>query len=296
LKLRFILNRGQVLNCICPFILSAHREQKGLKMENEGTETATGELNGQESHESERGQEVTPEAKILEIAAAVGWKEGGPLDAETFLKTMPGRFKEQSSELKSIKKMVEHNNKLVTQTINQKVQEQLAVADEQRNAAILRGDVAAVKTIDKQIQTLESSQTKEHVDDGIKPEVQEFIARNSAWFDKDAKMTRRAIAYKDEFFSDNPNGSLTAAMEYAENELKKAFPDKFSDKTYTPPPTGVEGGTNIGTKSEPWQQVKTKMSTFEKSAMDDMISQIKAVNPKYTEKEYIEAFISEGRK
>jgi hypothetical protein len=38
------------------------------------------------------------------------------------------------------------------------------------------------------------------------------------------------------------------------------------------------------------------MSGFEKEAMTDMVKQIQAVNPKYTEKDYIDAYMTEGRK
>ena len=194
--------------------------------------------------------------------------------------------------------MVATNNRLVTETIKQKVQEQLASVEFEREAAITRGDVQQVKAFDRQIKEIEQ---KANIEPAVAPEVREWISHNP-WFDVDKKMTRRAVAFKDEYFADNPNGTLDEALEYAEEELKRSFPDKFKkpdeegkpDKK--PAAAAVESASSQTSNTQQWQQVKTKMSGFEKEAMADMVKQIQTVNPKYTEKDYIEAYMTEGRR
>ena len=230
----------------------------------------------------------TPAAneEIIQLAKDAGWREDGQWDAKTFLKKKSIQATEQGRELKTIKRMVETNNKLVTQTIQQKVQEQLALAQTQKEQAIYNQDIEQVKAIDAQIETLKKNQPTD-----IPAEALEFIDRNP-WIDTDKKLVRKAVFYRDEYFSDNPNGSLSDALNYAEKEMRREYPDKAGIKAaYVAPPSGVESGKTTGSKSEPWQQEKSKMTPFEKQAMDDMIKQIKQINPKYSEKEYIETFM-----
>jgi hypothetical protein len=93
----------------------------------------------------------------------------------------------------------------------------------------------------------------------MKPEVQDFIMRNG-WFDKDQKMTRRAIVYKDEYFAENPDGSLEDALQYVETEIKKAFSDKFAPRervVQQPSPVEGAGSRTIGGKIDPVSKIKT---------------------------------------
>jgi hypothetical protein len=163
----------------------------------------------------------------------------------------------------------------------------------EKDKAILAGDVNQVKAIDKQIKEIEKTEIPK--ESGIRPEVKDFVIRNP-WFDKDVKMTRRTVAYKDEFFADNPNGSLKEALEYAEAEIKKAFPDKFEPEpgNKKPAAAAVESPNAQGGNTATWQQMKAKMNSFEKDSMADILKQTHNGKAITTEKAYIEALMAAG--
>lgn len=249
--------------------------------------------------EEGREPEVKPEVeqkpdKIIEIAKAVGWKENGPLDAETFLTTMPGRFQDQTRTMQELKKSVEGITKHFSKTVEAQVRERLTTMEARKEEAIIAGDVAQVKQIDKEIKEIERTEIPQESD--VRPEVQAFIEKHE-WFDKDRKMTKRAIAFKEEYFDDNPNGTLKDALAYAELELKKAFPDKFEQpaaESRKLAAAAVESPNAQGGKTESWQQMKSKMTSFEKDSMADILTQTHNGKPITTEKAYIESLMAAG--
>jgi hypothetical protein len=161
----------------------------------------------------------------------------------------------------------------------------------EKEAAILKGDVVQVKAIDKQLREIEKTEIPKA--DDIRPEVKDFMEKHP-WFDKDAKMTRRTIAFKDEFFADNPSGSMKDALEYAEAEIKQAFPDKFEPVKAKPAAAAVESPNAQGGNTATWQQAKVKMNSFEKESMADILKQTHNGKPITTEKAYIEALMAAG--
>ncbi len=231
--------------------------------------------------------------KIVEIAKAVGWKEGGPLDAETFIKGMPGRFHDQTRTMQELKRSVEGITKHFATTVERQVQERVANLEASKEQAILAGDVKTVKEIDKQIKDAEKTEIPKG--NAIAPEVKDFVDRNT-WFDKDAKMTRRAVAYKDEYLLDNPGADLKDALDYAEAEVKKAFPDKFeaTETVKRPTAAAVESPNGGASNTQTWQGMKAKMNSFEKEAMADILKQTHNGKPITTEKAFIESMMASG--
>lgn len=249
------------------------------------------EENAQRGAEGDENQQPD---KIVEIAKAVGWKEGGPLDAESFIKQMPGRFHDQTRTMQELKKSVEGITKHFASTVERQVQERVANLETSKEQAILAGDVKTVKEIDKQIR--EAEQTDIPKGSAIAPEVKDFVERN-AWFDKDAKMTRRAVTYKDEYLLDNPGADLKDALDYAEAEVKKAFPEKFEtagDPAKKPTAAAVESPNGGASNTQTWQGMKTKMTSFEKEAMADILKQTHNGKPLTTEKAFIESMMASG--
>ncbi len=242
---------------------------------------------------TEGGETQQPD-KIVEIAKAVGWKEGGPLDAESFIKQMPGRFHDQTRTMQELKKSVEGITKHFASTVERQVQERVTTLEASKEQAILAGDVKTVKEIDKAIREVEKTEIPK--ESNIAPEVKDFVERN-AWFDKDMKMTRRVVAYKDEYLLDNPGASLKDALDYAEAEVKKAFPDKFepaAEPAKKPTAAAVESPNGGASNVQSWQTMKTKMNSFEKEAMADILTQTHNGKPITTEKAYIESLIAAG--
>jgi hypothetical protein len=212
-------------------------------------------------------QEETPEQKTVtyeEIASKVGWRpktdfKGDPgrwTDAETWVATTANLNEGYRHEIKSMKRTIDGMAKTFKSTMEAQYQKGLQEAEEARRESIRVGDVEAVEAHDKYIETIKQSKPQ---DTEMKPEVQDFIMRNG-WFDKDQKMTRRAIVYKDEYFAENPDGSLEDALQYVETEIKKAFSDKFAPRervVQQPSPVEGAGSRTIGGKIDPVSKIKT---------------------------------------
>ncbi len=243
------------------------------------------------------GGEQAPvvDEKIVKIAKAVGWKEGGPLDAEAFLESMPTRFHDQTKTMQELKKSVDGITKHFAKTVETHVKERISEMETAKEAAIKAGNVEVVRQIDKEIKEIE----REAVVDVDRPDIADFKERNSSWFGDDPEMTEAAFALNAVYAKLHPTASDKKVLEYVETKIKAAFPEKFTTaeakpEKGKPEAAAVESPNSSAGRSEPWQGMKAKMNAFEKEAMTDMLKQTINGKPVTTEKAYIESLMAAG--
>ena len=134
------------------------------------------------------------------------------------------------------------------------------------DAAVEAKDPAAVREITKEIVQLEQQKPAPAAQSEELPEeVQDFQERNASWFDKDAKMTRVAIALAQQFAEEHPRMSVTKRLQMVEDEMAEMYPAKFTARREAPP--AVEGAGQPGERAGG----KTKYSPTKLSAEERMV-------------------------
>lgn len=254
------------------------------------------ENKGQQSQDNPNGQETAEKAvegqndystKITELAKAVGWKEDGPLDAETFLKTMPDRFSAQGRELKEIKHTVQGMAKQFKAATEANYKK--GIADTEARMAIARQQQdfdAFEQAQNDKAQLIEANKAGE---EALLPEVETFLQENS-WFTKDEEMTIDFLAFKDQYLKINPGATPDKVLEFATKKIKKAYPDAFKEegkKEDPKPPNAVEGakGGGGGNAKDPIAKIKASLNEDEKRVMGQFVKW-----GGMTEKEYLEEY------
>jgi len=140
------------------------------------------------------------------------------------------------------------------QTIEQLKQEKIAALDE--------GDSKRVVEIDEAMRKAEMPEPPPP-QKAIAPEFEQWKQENQ-WYDTDKELREYADMIGDGYMVRNPNGSLKALYQFAENEVKARFPDKFENKQRQSAPS-VEGGGSPVTK-----KTTSKLTAEEQAMMDDL--------------------------
>lgn len=113
-----------------------------------------------------------------------------------------------------------------------------AIADikKQKRVAAENGDMEAFEAYEAEEDKLreEASSVNEEpekpVNEGPKepPEVKEWKGKNK-WFDADMEMTRAAEGFSKTFNELNPTAGINAMLDYVEQKIRAAYPDKFEN-------------------------------------------------------------------
>ena len=197
--------------------------------------------------------ETQPGAAETE-ARQKGWRpleefSGDPakwVDHEEFQKRSD-LYHQIGKQNKTIKKMEESLDSVVKYTKIQTeaaYQRGLQEAHTRLDAAVGANDPTAVREITKEIVQLEQQKPAEVKADELPVEVQDFQERNSSWFDKDAKMTRVAIALAQQFAEEHPRMALAKRLELVDEEMAEMFPTKFTPRRESA--SSVEGAGQPG--------------------------------------------------
>lgn len=257
--------------------MPGEEENKGQSQDNSS--------NQEDANNAGEGQNTTDE--ITEIAKAVGWKEDGPLDAKTFLRTMPDRFGAQSKELKEIKHTVQGMAKQYKAATEASYKRGIAEAEARMKIAKESQDFEAFEAAsDEKNRLVEASKTNESQ---LIPEVEEFIARNE-WFDKDKVMTADALDYKERYLAKFPGAPPADVLDYVEKKMRRDYPDAFKSEKKeedVKPPNAVEGakGGGGGNPKDPIAKLKASLTEDEKRVMDQFVKW-----GNMTEKDYLEEY------
>lgn len=212
----------------------------------------------------EQSQEGTPieQAQISTIedqAREQGWVPKEDFAGDEAKWVEPGEFIRRGELFKKIDQTTRHAKK-VEQTLEQfkshylKMQDianknALATLKAERKAARDNGDFDKVDEIEEQIEEtkqlaeaskaeiLATTETPE-----VHPEVAQWVERNG-WYNQDLKMKAFADAAAMELANNGIKGS--ALLKGIDTEVRKAFPNKFSNPNRERP-GAVEGSTNRG--------------------------------------------------
>jgi hypothetical protein len=164
----------------------------------------------------------------------------GWVGAEEFVKRQPlfDKIKIQSKKLKELEHTVEAMAKHYSTNIQQAKEKAIADLKAERREAIELGEAVRVDQIDQQIDHVKAMQELNVKPSGPPAEIEQFIAEQKDWFNKDEDMTAFAVAYNESYLKKNPD--LGKSLEETLKAVKKAFPEKFENKRRTSAPA-VEG-------------------------------------------------------
>jgi hypothetical protein len=165
-----------------------------------------------------------------------GWKpkdewEADPeewIDAKEFIKRQPlfdkiKNLNKRHKELeKTINGMAQHYNISVAQAKQRAISELM----EKKREAIEVGDVAQVATIEQNIASVHQTPNMTVPQQSLAPEIQDFVAANKEWFNKDAEMTNFAVSFNETYLKSHP-GELDSSLAETMKAVKRAYPDKF---------------------------------------------------------------------
>lgn len=233
------------------------------------SETQVGELGeGQESQVVEEtavegttveGTEDKQVDAIEQRALEMGWRpkedfdgdEADFIDAKEFVRRKPlfDKIEHQNKELKEVKKVLkslqDHHVK-VKETEFQRAVDYLKA---QKKQAYEEGDTDKIIEIDDQIaemrsqkQTQAAAVTVTEEAKQIHPDFANWVSQNR-WYAQDKSLRKFADALGVSYAEDNPELSPTEVLKYVTNQVKRAYPDKFTNPNKTKP-AAVDGGNS----------------------------------------------------
>lgn len=231
---------------------------------------------------------------IEDVAREMGWnpEHDGPdkIDAAEFVRRKPlfDKIKQQSKELKDIKRMVEKITTTHKQISEAQYRRGIADAERRMKAAKDTLDVDAYGQALQDKQQLEQAVVAQNTQAELPPEVAEWCERNK-WFDADTVMQADALEYREKFVRLNPNAPIKDVLAYVEKKIRKEYPEAFEEEKPRDKPkpsaAAVETGGSEGGKSDPFAKLKSSMSAEEKRIMKMFIGP-----GKMTEAEYLKDY------
>ena len=226
----------------------------------ESTEQESQEVEGTTVEGTEGSSQVDP---IEQRAIEMGWRpkeefdgdEVDFIDAKEFVRRKPlfDKIEHQNKELKEVKKVLkslqDHHVK-VKETEFQRAVEYLKV---QKKQAYEEGDTDKIIEIDDQIAEMRSQKQTQaaavNVSEEAKqihPDFAKWVDTNR-WYAQDKSLRKFADALGVTYAEDNPELSPTEVLKYVTGQVKRAYPDKFTNPNKTKP-AAVDGG-NSSTKA-----------------------------------------------
>jgi len=176
------------------------------------------------------------------------------VDAETYVKNQPliDKVKIQNKKVKELEKTVDALARHYSTNVAQAKERAILDLKSERREAIELGEVNRVEEIDQKIHHVNQMKEPVSTQKGLAPEIEDFVEKQGAWFNKDSEMTQFAVAYNESYLKRNP-GELSKSLDETMKAVKKAYPEKFENIRKSSP-SAVEG-------SAPVSQNSTKYST-----------------------------------
>lgn len=273
----------------------------------------------------EKTDTTTPEVPVKEeiaepqytedekAAMAKGWKPKGSFDEGTEGKSFVSAkefldrqkfydtISSQSKQIRNLESTLAEVHSHIKRTEEAAYKRALEDIARKKTEAVESGDVDMYKTLEaEQAQLAQTQQLAENkrVQETEQRKQQELIdafkARNP-WFDvtgqatgEDLAMTSYSVALSNKLHAQNPHISPEEEIRIVEEEVKKAFPHKYTNANQAAPAA-------VGTSTPAPKTNKVKRS------LDDLppeyrkvCKQFCSLIPGYTEEQYIEELISQG--
>lgn len=237
---------------------------------------------GEELQQNEQQNQEVHVPTIEDRAKEQGWRpkeeyEGDPdkwVSAETFVAKgeLIDRIESLGKELKNTKKamdMLKDHHKKVKESEFQRAVEYLK---SQKKAAYENGDVDAIMEIDDKIAEVRETQKKQAdlvEDTEESTQHPDFVnwVRTNKWYESNADMREEAdaigVAYAKRTKA-SPNEVLT----YVEKQIKKLYPEKFTNPNRNKPSSVEGGGSSSSTKAK---EFDIELSDEERQVMNSFV-------------------------
>ncbi len=228
-------------------------------------------------------EQTTTTTSIEDVAREQGWRpkeeyDGDPakwVSAETFvakgelIEKIEALGKELKNQRKTNSMLMEHHKKVQESEFKRAVEYLKA----QKKEAYERGDVDKIIELDDQItevratQKLQATQVAQEQTDEPHPD---FVAwsNNNKWYKNDSELREEADVLGLAYAQRNKDKTPTQVLEYVEKQIKKMYPEKFTNPNRSKP-SAVEGsGTPSGSKTEDYpltEEERRVMNTFIRS-------------------------------
>lgn len=245
-------------------------EKTGQTEEINGVPPAAGAEENYEAEAREKGWKPEEEYKGA---------KGGFVSAEEFLKREPlfERIKDQSKELKSVKRSLDAMTSQFKTQVDAQVALQVKHLKAQKTEAIKAGNVAQVEEIETAITQAEQT-TAPAV--GEPDEVVEWIGNNQ-WFEENEEMKLFAMAHNKTYVEKHKNASISDSLTATEKAVKKAFPEEFAppkkEEKMPTAPNPVEGGTVPKDEKGKNNYSVARLSEEQKTVYNQMVTRSKVL-------------------
>lgn len=189
---------------------------------------------------------------VEEQAREQGWSPDGELSADEFVRR-GSLFKKIHSQTAQIRELKDTLNKLsshVESSEKAAYDRALAQLKDQRDNAILSGDLDTVRTIEKQAEVLQQKQQQPMLPPTrqFSAEEIEFAERNKSWLNTDpanSEIVHEALAFDTYLVNNRKDLNDTQRLQLIEEKLRRIHPDKFSNpKKFIPAAVATSSGGN----------------------------------------------------
>jgi hypothetical protein len=230
----------------------------------------------------EEVQETSEPGEVEKLAADIGWRPDGELDAKAYIlksrdiqDTMRDHIKIQKKQLTdlgmSVAELKVHNERVYKAEVA-KLTSELNSLKKEKKEAIQEGNVDRVELIEGQIDGIKEAMTPKKTDT---TEFDTWVDKNK-WYKDDPDMA----AYADSIADANVGIPFKTLTELVALKIEKKFPDKVNGSVKKTVPSPVEGSArkiagSKFTKADLTESQKTIMGQFVKQGI-------------MTEKAYIE--------
>jgi len=250
--------------------------------------------------QEEQVQEAPQEAQapsIEDVAKEQGWRpkeeyEGDPskwVSAETFvakgelIEKIEALGKELKSQKKANQMLLEHHQKIKVSEFQRAVE----FLKTEKKRAYEEGDVDRIMEIDDQIANVKETQKMQQNQAVIEePDPHpEFLTwtKENRWYEKDSELREEADILGTTYAKRNPNKTPLEVLEWTSKQIKKIYPDKFTNPNRNKP-SAVEGGSTSSSKRiEDYpltEEERRAMMTFVRTGImtkDEYIKDLKAI-------------------
>lgn len=254
------------------------------------------EENSEIQNEPNPAVESAPQAPLSESdkeALELGWrpkedflgKDEDFVDSATFIKTKPlidklsGLKKVLKDQQRAIDHLVVHNKQVEELTIKSTIEK----LKRDQNRAAIEGNTTAVAQYTDEIIKLQAP--VQPSPQGQQAETQNFVARNSSWFntetEENARMRDYAILEDTALLRTNPSLSISERYAKVEAKIQKEFPKRFPSMNRHQVAAVLPGsGPSPGRKGDGFAD----LDSFHKN----IVRRIQRTNPNFDVKTYID--------
>lgn len=237
--------------------------------------------------------EGTPDAEVKqpqineveELAKTKGWRPKEEFDgdkarwksAEVFLALEEpiSKIEALAKELKEQKKanqmLIEHHHKVKESEFNRA----LEFLKLQKKEAFEKGNVDKILELDEQIDLVKETQRsqkqaiqEQKIQPEIHPDFQRWADTNK-WYNNDNELRVTADSLGLAYAQLNPGKTPQEVLQHVEKEIKRIYPEKFSNPKRTAP-NGMESPTNSGDSNDKFElseEQRRVMNTFVRSGI-----------------------------